>query len=880
MKKTTRLRNPLLLALALSAIAVLAIGGFPADFAEEVTTANGILRYEHSGGEAVITLCDTSAADEQLAAAFDEIVTKSGIRITRIGDGAFWGCEQLTRIALPAGVTDIGEDAFFGCTALTEAALPGSVTRIGVADGTGGAVFVGCGKLTRISIDGANAHFASLDGVLFAKDGAGLPGELLQYPAGRTGAYTVPAGVTRIGVYAFYGCAGLTRIALPDGLTFIGNRAFYGCAGLAEIALPVGLTSVESRAFYGCAGLTRIVIPEGVTSVGAYAFNDCAALTELALPESVTRIGDRAFYGCAGLRAIALPAGLTQIGSAAFSGTGIEEIALPVSLATMGSGGAFAGMSSLRRVVFAHGMEALPANALSGIGTAVEVHVPMSVASGADLAGLSVSSDAVLYGVKGSYIIRWAADNLMKHMALDGTIQKFDSGHAWKYVPYQYIIETGTYENIALHFEIVGGRLPAGLALLSDGQFHGAPLETGVFTFDVAVKYPVFDYLLDLQELKLTVEEAGDAALARSNDYPVAAFVGVSQDPSGLGDYLLTGSAVAGGLADSIFKVADKGGYNNFLYFTDFWLDGERLTRGPADDYRADPGSTVVTVYAKTFQRLDDGEHTIAAEFSLPNEDANKPEVRHVAAQKFKLVLTRPEASGSANTGTQSEGASVPAAADENAAADESAASAATQGESAAPEAAPAGTGAIDGLPRDANGVYYFALDGSGRPLEVRIDMPFESFAELYFDGALWARDGDYEARAGSTILRVSAERLARAGLGMHETALRFAGNRTVSFAFDLRDGAARPAREATEAIAAARPADDAAGGTDTAASAPQLREESARDAVPDNAAALAEPVPALQAAVPGVVGIGIVCAAILLIAAAFRTLRVRRRAD
>ena len=76
-----------------------------------------------------------------------------------------------------------------------------------------------------------------------------------------------------------------------------------------------------------------------------------------------------------------------------------------------------------------------------------------------------------------------------------------------------------------------------------------------------------------------------------------------------------------------MFKIADKDpGVNNFPYFEAFWIDGKKLrslSEYPTDaDYEADPGSTVVTVYAKTFQDLDNGEHTIAAEFMIPNPES------------------------------------------------------------------------------------------------------------------------------------------------------------------------------------------------------------------------------------------------------------------
>jgi hypothetical protein len=73
----------------------------------------------------------------------------------------------------------------------------------------------------------------------------------------------------------------------------------------------------------------------------------------------------------------------------------------------------------------------------------------------------------------------------------------------------------------------------------------------------------------------------------------------------------------------------------------------------------------------------------------------------------------------------------------------------------------------------------------------VRIDIALAEFEDLYFDGALWTRGVDYEAREGSTALSVGADRLAAHPYGRHGIAAHFTGGRIVSFDFDLRDGRA-----------------------------------------------------------------------------------------
>jgi len=61
-------------------------------------------------------------------------------------------------------------------------------------------------------------------------------------------------------------------------VTSIEEDAFFGCIGLTSIAIPNGVTSIGIFAFYGCEGLTSITIPDRVANIGAWAFDDCEAL--------------------------------------------------------------------------------------------------------------------------------------------------------------------------------------------------------------------------------------------------------------------------------------------------------------------------------------------------------------------------------------------------------------------------------------------------------------------------------------------------------------------------------------------------------------------------------------------------------------------------
>ena len=146
--------------------------------------------------------------------------------VTRIGNGAFNKCTDLTSITLPNTITSIGNNAFRGCTRLSSITLPNTITSI--ENNT----FKGCTRLTSI---------------------------------------TLPNTITSIGKSAFSECTRLTSVTLSNNLTSIGKYAFYQCTNLSSITLPNNLRSIGDYAFWGCEKLTPVVIPNSV-NVGFSAF--------------------------------------------------------------------------------------------------------------------------------------------------------------------------------------------------------------------------------------------------------------------------------------------------------------------------------------------------------------------------------------------------------------------------------------------------------------------------------------------------------------------------------------------------------------------------------------------------------------------------------
>ena len=205
--------------------------------------------------------------------------------LTEIPESLFKGCVSLKTINLPASCVTVSRYVFSGCTGITEITLPVSLETIGVD------AFSGCTGLTTVNVE----------------DGCGLQ---------------------RISDGAFENTTSLTGIALPNSITHIGNRAFMN-SGVAEAPIPASLTKIGDYAFYGCANLTTIGIPSSVTAIGAYAFAGCENVESLALSVGLKTIGDFAFADCGKIQEVVIPQTVAFMGANPFANcTGMTSVAV------------------------------------------------------------------------------------------------------------------------------------------------------------------------------------------------------------------------------------------------------------------------------------------------------------------------------------------------------------------------------------------------------------------------------------------------------------------------------------------------------------------------------------------------------------------------
>ena len=251
--------------------------------------------------------CGNAGAEGQ----WKTITLPEGLEI--IGEGAFAGSTNLISIDIPGSVTYMGIKAFDGasglrtltlhdglktietyafrnCSSLRTVTLPNTVETLGCA------VFENCTALTTFN-SSINWNKVFVPGSF-----SGLAGEL-----------GGPRGI-------FVGCTKLTAVTIPEGTICIPRYAFYDTPNLATVTLPSTIKKIDHGAFMSSAKLRTINFPDGLTEIGFGAFRDCSSLRAADLPDSVTTIGCEAFRNCINITSIHYPRNWTTAISPSFYG--------------------------------------------------------------------------------------------------------------------------------------------------------------------------------------------------------------------------------------------------------------------------------------------------------------------------------------------------------------------------------------------------------------------------------------------------------------------------------------------------------------------------------------------------------------------------------
>lgn len=177
-------------------------------------------------------------------------------KVVRLGDGAFWACDSLVAVVMPATMKCVGSNAFNSSNLIATINFPDSIEEIG--DST----FRNCLRMRSIRI---------------------------------------PKKLKHIPPYFASGAGSLHQIEIPEGVESLERDALAG-NGLVNVHLPQSLKRIERGVFWACPLLRSINIPKNVEFIGDFVFWYCDSLTDVYVereePLSITNI----FQGLEGVR--------------------------------------------------------------------------------------------------------------------------------------------------------------------------------------------------------------------------------------------------------------------------------------------------------------------------------------------------------------------------------------------------------------------------------------------------------------------------------------------------------------------------------------------------------------------------------------------------
>jgi len=233
-----------------------------------------------------------------------EYVVPDGVKV--ITKHAFYCCDRLERITLPASLEKMENNPFSGCS--------------------------------RLELINHSSHYYIKDDVIYNGFKTAVIGALNRIKSERL---ELLDGIKSINRNSFWNCKGINTIVLPASLEDIGYNPFVGCDNIhfeshssyfqvkdgilynrdktkliccprwdakGAICLPDSVITLERGAFSGCSDMTAIHL-HNVNIVNKSCFTNCTALESVYCADWLTYVGEWAFAYCLALREVSVRKG-------------------------------------------------------------------------------------------------------------------------------------------------------------------------------------------------------------------------------------------------------------------------------------------------------------------------------------------------------------------------------------------------------------------------------------------------------------------------------------------------------------------------------------------------------------------------------------------
>ncbi len=241
----------------------------------------------------------------------------------------------IKKVILPSTVTSIGTSAFSNCTSLLTASIPAGLTSLGQLS------FFNCNKLSEVynltTLDEDEItdsylymyakviHTTNEDSnISYDENGFGflVVGTniyLVDYIGTEKDVVlprTYNGNAYQMGNGVFRNCD-ITSINTNGAVLVLGDYSFAGSS--IQNAVLTGVTEISAGAFEKCAGLTTLTFDSRLESIKESAFAGCTSLKSISFTQTVvTEIAPSLFSGCSSLETVTLHSSTTKIGAQAF----------------------------------------------------------------------------------------------------------------------------------------------------------------------------------------------------------------------------------------------------------------------------------------------------------------------------------------------------------------------------------------------------------------------------------------------------------------------------------------------------------------------------------------------------------------------------------
>lgn len=288
----------------------------------------------------------------------DDEIVEIPERILKLKSGAFRGKTKLKKIIITNPNLEMDFYTFWDCPQLEEVEAPVQLlSNLDIMMNLKGTGYMNCPSIRKLTLYNNLSSYklpdfgkiAWLEELKFTKDSNVTQG-------------SIDAEIVIEGNYhgsPLSECESLRKVVVESSLK-IGDFGFANCTNLQEVILPNDMEKLGTYAFERCTNLKKVNIPLGLRDIPNNAFAYCEALEEIVIPNNIRTISadfevwgsiNGAFAGCTSLKKVILEKGVERIGHLAFSGcVALEEIEIKNAAITIDRD-PFLGCKNLKRII-------------------------------------------------------------------------------------------------------------------------------------------------------------------------------------------------------------------------------------------------------------------------------------------------------------------------------------------------------------------------------------------------------------------------------------------------------------------------------------------------------------------------------------------------